>query len=61
MPVGVVTGRSRMGVFDAGGDRRRSSFGGKCGAYIVSNGDFLSVLAAVRRGDAALSKLVWDF
>ena len=48
-----------------GGNRQREkgSFGGKCGGSIVTNKDFLALLIfpAVKGGDAALPKLLWDF
>jgi len=54
----------RMGVLDAGGDRRRerSSFGVNVGHPIVTNADFVAQLfSAVIGGDADLPKLLWDF
>ena len=47
-----------------GGDRRRErgSFGVNVGRPVVTNGDFVAYLFfAVRGGDAALPKLLWDF
>jgi len=64
MPLGVVTGVSReMGVlhgmeFVEGG----AVLGVNVGHPIVTSGDFVAWLfSAVRGGDAALPKLVWDF
>jgi len=45
MPFRVVNGVSQlMGVLDSGGDcrRGRDSFGGKCGASYLTNGDFVA-------------------
>ena len=53
-----------MGVLHGGGDHRRERavLGVNVGHPIVANGDFVAQLfSAVRSGDAALPKLLWDF
>jgi len=57
-------GRSRDRCIKWGADRQRGrgSFRVNVGHPIVINGYFVAYLfSAVRGGDAALSKLLWDF
>jgi len=65
MPFRVVNGVGRrMGVLDKGRDRRRGrgSFVGKYGASHYNQlGTVAQLRSAVRGGDAALPKLLWDF
>jgi len=62
MLFGEVSGVGRGRSGDGDGDRRRGSgsFEGNVGHSIVTNGDFV-LLSTVRGGDAAFSKLLWDF
>ena len=53
-----------MGVLEWDGDRRREGvvLGVNVGHPIVTNGNFVAYLfSAVRGGDAAVPKLLWDF
>jgi len=65
MLFGVVTEVGRgMGVLNGGGNRRRKGtiLAVNVGHPILTNGDFMVYLfSAMRGGDAALPKLLWDF
>jgi len=65
MPFGVVSGIGRgKGVLNGGGHRRRGkdSFGVNMEHPIATNEDFMvQFFSAVKGGDAAVPKLLWDF